>query len=299
MQYWSGYSKAKRPSNESPTQPVLRSLAGFFAVFSTHWANMAKNNPPKQELDLYQIARETMMDEGFQTEFPSSVDKELRRLAKSDFRPTSNIRDLRELLWSSIDNVTSRDLDQVEFVERLNSNEIRVLIGVADVDAFVQKGSAIDAHALTNTTSVYTGVATFPMLPEYLSTDKTSLIEAEDRLAIVIEFVVSTDGTSRTSGVFPALVHNYSKLSYEAVGEWLDENTSTPDEVSRVPRLEEQVRLQHEVSQRLRDARKRNGALQFETLQATPVMDEKGRVTDLCRRAQQRTRYHREFHGCS
>jgi len=233
------------------------------------------------DVNLLAIAHETMVAEGFSPDIPTAVENELRRIDESAVISDSSARDLRQLLWSSIDNVTSRDLDQVEFVERQEDNSIRVLIGIADVAAFVSKGSAVDAHAFENTTSVYTGVTTFPMLPEELSTDKTSLLEGQDRLAIVIEFSVTPNGDVTTHEVFPALVHNYSKMSYEVIGKWLDNNTTAPPEVSRVPHLEEQVRLQFETAKRLLEARRTQGALHLETIQATPVIDESGHVTDL------------------
>lgn len=199
-------------------------------------------------VNLLAIAHEAMVAEGFSPDIPPAVENELRRIDESAVISDSSTRDLRQLLWSSIDNVTSRDLDQVEFAERQEDDSIRVLIGIADVAAFVSKGSAIDSHAFENTTSVYTGVTTFPMLPEELSTDKTSLLEGQDRLAVVIEFSVTLTGDIKTHEVFPALVHNHSKMSYEVIGKWLDNDTVTPPEVSRVPHLEEQVRLQFEVA---------------------------------------------------
>jgi len=237
---------------------------------------MTKQNP-----NLFEIARETMIQQGFNPDIPQSVNAEVQQADERKTIANSSARDLRQLLWSSIDNLSSRDLDQVEYVEQLPEDHIRVLVGIADVDAFVPKGSATDAHAFENTTSVYTGVTTFPMLPEDLSTDKSSLVEGQDRLAIVIEFVVGPDGASKTQDVYRALVHNYSKMSYEVIGKWLDENTAVPDEISRVSKLEAQVRLQFEASKRLIEVRRANGALHLETIQATPVVDEHGHVTDL------------------
>jgi len=221
-----------------------------------------------------------MQDEGFQPDMPKSALSELDKIDEVKTISSSTALDLRKQLWSSIDNVTSRDLDQVEFAER-QGDDIRVLVGIADVDAFVPKGSAIDAHAFENTTSVYTGVETFPMLPEELSTDKTSLLAGEDRLAIIIEFKVAPDGTTKTEDVYRALVRNYAKLSYEVIGEWLDDKSEIPKEVSGVPNLEAQIRLQVEAAKRLSKARDLQGALRLETIQASPVMDEEGRVTDL------------------
>jgi len=228
-------------------------------------------------IDVLKIARDTMLAEGFDPDMPATVGT----IDESLTIKNANARDLRKLLWSSIDNATSRDLDQVEFVEQQPDGIIRVLVGIADVDAFVPKGSSIDVHAFENTTSVYTGVVTFPMLPEELSTDKTSLLEGEDRLALVIEYAVAPDGSVTTRDVFRALVHNYSKMSYEVIGNWLDSKATAPDEVSRVPQLEQQVRLQFEAAQRLRKARRAQGALRLRTIQATPVIDNLGEIVDL------------------
>jgi exoribonuclease-2 len=145
----------------------------------------------------------------------------------------------------------------------------------------VQKGSAIDEHAAANCTSIYTGVKTFPMLPEELSTDKTSLMGGADRNSIVSEMIVATDGIVKSSNVFPALVHNYAKLSYEAVGPWLDDKGPMPPEVASVPGMDAQIRLQFEAAQHLRQLRRENGALELDTIQASPVMDNAGNVTEL------------------
>jgi Exoribonuclease R len=239
------------------------------------------NQTHHQTPDLLEIARETMRSNGFNPDVPAAVETALQHLDERATLSKSTARDLRQLLWSSIDNLSSRDLDQVEYVEQLPNDTIKVLVGIADVDAFVAHDSAIDEYAFVNTTSVYTGIATFPMLPEELSTDKTSLLEGQDRLAIVIEFHVAADGSAKTQDVYPALVRNYSKMSYEVIGEWLDNNTATPKEVARIPKLEEQVRLQFVAAHRLREVRRQQGALQLETIQATPVMDSSGNITDL------------------
>lgn len=222
-----------------------------------------------------------MLEEGFQPDIPDSVNREIQKLDERRVLANAAPRDLRQRLWSSIDNLTSRDLDQIEYVERNDDDTIQVFIGIADVDAFVPKGSAADAYAYSNTTSVYTGIKTFPMLPEELSTNKSSLLADQDRLAIVIEFAVAPDGTTTTKDVFRALVHNYSKLSYEVIGKWLDQNTDVPAEVAHVPKLEQQVRLQFEVAKRLLSGRKIRGALHLETIQAVPVLDEVGQIVDL------------------
>jgi len=243
---------------------------------------MPNNDSDSHQLNLSKIARQTMLDEGFEPDIPASVADELRAIeGQKTPQPSPQTRDLRSLLWSSIDNLESRDLDQVEFAEPLANDNIRVLIGIADVDSEVAKGSAIDLYAYKNTTSVYTGVTTFSMLPEELSTDRTSMVQGEDRLAIVIEYVVAPDGTTSEENVYPATVHNYAKMSYDVIGKWLDNGGPAPVEVTRVANLADQVRLQAEAANRLLEARRKNGALELDTIQTTAVVDEDGRVTDL------------------
>ncbi|HET6891457.1 MAG TPA: RNB domain-containing ribonuclease [Pyrinomonadaceae bacterium] len=192
-----------------------------------------------------------------------------------------SVQDLRELLWSSIDDAKTRDLDQVEYAEELSGGDMRVLIGIADVDAFVAKGSAIDKRAGLNATSVYTGVKTFPMLPEELSTGLTSLMQDQDRLAVVTEMTVGPDGASKGSNVYRAIVRNHAKLSYTAVGDWLDGKAKVPEAVKTKPGLEDQIRLQHEIASRLGELRKQQGAIELGTIQTTPRADERGKVVEL------------------
>src|SRR6267154_4191871 len=244
---------------------------------------MTRNHFGSGSVDLTAIARRTMIENGFEPDIPSPVLDELQLLPTKP-RPDaldSLTQDLRSLLWSSIDDRKSRDLDQVEYAEKLPSGDIRVLVGIADVDSLVKKGSAIDEHAAANCTSIYTGVKTFPMLPEELSTDKTSLMGGADRSSVVSEMIVATDGTVKSSNVFPALVHNYAKLSYEAVGAWLDDKGAMPPEVASVPGMEVQIRLQFEAAQQLRGLRREHGALELDTIQASPVLDNAGNVTEL------------------
>lgn len=233
--------------------------------------------------DLFKIAHQTMVDAGFVPDTPPAVLAELQSLASTPPAAPANAstRDLRALLWSSIDDRKSRDLDQVEYAERLPNDDIRVLVGIADVDALVAKGSAIDAHAAENGTSVYTGVRTYPMLPEQLSTDLTSLVGGADRASIVTEMLVGKDGTVKSTDVYPALLHNFAKLSYEAVGAWLDDKGPVPPEVAAVPKMDTQIRLQFEAAQQLRALRREHGALELETIQASPVMNQSGQVTEL------------------
>jgi len=239
---------------------------------------MAKSN--QQHIDLPRIARQTMIQEGFHPDIPDNVHQEAQKIDETTTIANSTARDLRQLLWSSIDNASSRDLDQIEFVSK-QGDDFKVLIGIADVDAFTPKGSAIDEYASENTTSVYTGVRTFPMLPEELSTDKSSLVESEDRLAIVIEMLVSPSGDVTTLDVYRALVRNQAKLAYERIGAWFENNGPAPDEVSRVQNLEEQLHLQFEAAQYLGEARKKRGALRLQTDQASPVVDENYQILDL------------------
>ena len=217
-----------------------------------------------------------MIEEDFAPDFPSSVDEAARAIDErriiSD--ADASVRDLRALLWSSIDNASSRDLDQIEYAERSPSGAIRLLIGIAEVDEFVPKGSAIDLFAARRTVSIYTGNEVFPMLPERLSTDLTSLLEDSDRLAVVTEIIIGQNGGVETIEIFRALVRNYAKLAYEEIGEWLDESGAIPESVNKIAGLEAQIRLQREAAQRLRRFRKQNGALEFETVEAKPVFED-------------------------
>jgi VacB/RNase II family 3'-5' exoribonuclease len=233
--------------------------------------------------DLQAIARRIVEEHGFEAAVPAAVEHEVAAL-----RPTQatgpDVRDLRTLLWSSIDNPESRDLDQVEVAERLAGDAIRVRIGIADVGHLVAKGSAIDAHALHNTTSVYTGAAIFPMLPERLSTDLTSLLEGVERLAVVVDLTVVPTGDVTAVEVYRALVVNHAKLAYEDVAGWLAGSTASDGPVgkatARLPGLADQLRLQNDAASRLREQRHRRGALDLETIEANPVTVD-GRVVDL------------------
>jgi len=200
--------------------------------------------------------------------------------------PDRSQRDLTALLWSSIDNDDSRDLDQIEWAER-TAGGIRVLVGVADVDSLVAKGTPLDAHAARETTTVYAGVRTFPMLPERLSTDLTSLSEGQDRAAVVIEMSVAADGSIASSDIYRALVRNRAQLTYSGVGPWLEGTAAAPAKVAASPDLAAQLKLQDEAADQLREARYRLGALRFDRLEAQPVMAG-GHVTDMTARAANR-----------
>ncbi len=235
--------------------------------------------PPTQTLRSTAVA--AMRQNGFEPEFSAEVMREIGSLNDPSSDPLPHgCHDLRHLLWSSVDNRESRDLDQIEVAERLADGSTRIRIGVADVDTLVPLGSAADNHASTNTTSVYTGVAVFPMLPERLSTDLTSLNEGEDRLAVVIEFDITVDGALANASVYRALVHNKAKLVYDDIGAWLDRKGPAPGAIASSPELGEQIRIQDEAAQRLRRARSIAGALDFESVEARPVVV-KGKVVDL------------------
>jgi VacB/RNase II family 3'-5' exoribonuclease len=242
-------------------------------------------------IDLRAVAYQTMLDAGFAPDIPPEVEREVQALdERQQAAVEPSARDLRSLLWSSIDNPESRDLDQVEFAERQPGGAIRVLVAIADVDAFVPAGSATDRHAAENATSVYTGVTTFPMLPERLSNDLTSLLEGEDRLAVVIDMLVDEDGSVPASTVYCARIQNHAKLDYESVGAWLEDAAPPPGKVVAIAGLEQQLRLQNEVTGRLRELRRRNGALDLETIEASTVVAD-GAVVDLTVKHKNRARY--------
>ena len=203
-----------------------------------------------------------MLAQGFDPAFPPTADQELNAIA-SRALPSDGVRDLRSLPWSSIDNDDSRDLDQIEAAER-TPNGIRVMVGIADVDWAVERGTALDQHAQSQTTTVYTGVAVFPMLPERLSTDMTSLNDEQDRVAVVIEFTVAPDGSIASEAVYRAIVRNKAQLTYEAVGPWLEGSGPVPAKIAGSPELMAQVQLQDEASRALLEARHRLGALDFD-----------------------------------
>ena len=222
--------------------------------------------------DLAAAARAEMLDNGFHPDFPSGSDRQLAELkTRPSPVPDASIRDLRADLWSSVDNDSSRDLDQIEVAERAASG-IRIRIGIADVDADVDVGSPIDRHAADQTTSVYTGVQTFPMLPEQLSTDLTSLNEQSDRAAIVVELVVGPDGSISSPDIYRAVVRNQAQLTYSGVGPWLEGSAQPPAKVAAGADLQAQLKLQDEAARTLRAQRQKLGALRFDRIEAEPVI---------------------------
>lgn len=233
--------------------------------------------------DLAAAARQEMIDHGFQPDFPAGV---AQQLATIDSRPEASLRDLRSLLWSSIDNDDSRDLDQIEWAERAGGS-IRVLVAIADVSASVAKASPIDGYAAFETTTVYTGVRTFPMLPERLSTDLTSLAENQDRAAVVIDITVAADGSIESSTSYRAVVRNRAQLTYNGTGPWLENSAPPPPKVAASADLQAQLKLQDEAAQRLCEARHRHGALSFDRVEAEPLI-ENGQVHGITTRKHNR-----------
>ncbi len=226
----------------------------------------------RNRVDLKAIARQAMIERGLLPDFsPAAMGEVARASAAVDGDP--GVRDLRGLLWASIDNNDSQDLDQLTVAESLASGAVKVLVAIADVDAVVHKDSAVDTHARHNTTSVYTAAGIFPMLPERISSDLTSLAEGEDRLAIVVEMVVDEGGTVTGSDVYRAMVRNHAKLAYSGVAAWLGGEGPAPARMAAVPGVDEQIRLQDRVAQRLKDRRHDHGALTLETIEARPVFD--------------------------
>jgi VacB/RNase II family 3'-5' exoribonuclease len=232
------------------------------------------NDPRSSSINLQATARQVMQAQGFQPDFPSEAQKQLAdiRAHPPQLTPSDKVRDLRNLLWSSIDNDTSKDLDQIEVAERLPNGDVKVMIGIADVDAFVAKDTPIDQHAERETTSVYTGVSIFPMLPNELSTGASSLLENSDRPAVVTEFVVNTGGSISSSNVYRAIVRNQAQLTYNAVGAWLEGTAAAPPKVAASSALEAQLKLQDNVAQALRKLRFEHGALNLDTNEALPVV---------------------------
>ncbi len=221
---------------------------------------------------LHEIARKAMLDRGLLPEFSSAALQELTILKEN--KPVSgSIRDLRNLLWCSIDNDDSMDLDQLTFAESLLGGSVKIRVAIADVDELVKKQSALDDHARQNTTSVYTAGGIFPMLPEKLSTDLTSLNFGVERHAMIIEATLAADGSVTHSEIYSALVINRSKLAYNSVAAWLDNQAPMPKELASVPGLDANLRLQDQVAQKLKMRRHEHGALSLKTIEANPIFE--------------------------
>ncbi len=248
--------------------------------------------------NLVAAAHATMIEHGFQPDFPAGTDTELSAIQDRPDPPAApDSKDLRSLLWSSIDNDTSRDLDQIEWAEQLPDGSIRVLVGVADVDARVHRGTVIDGHAKSETTSVYTGVKVFPMLPSELSEGITSLNENEDRVALVIEYTVDKAGTVADGKAYRALVHNRAQLAYNAVGAWLEGRGPAPAKVAANADLAAQLKLQDTAAQRMVGGRFQHGALDLETIETRPGHARRPGRRDRAPRKESRHVAHRGVHG--
>ncbi|MDT8067103.1 MAG: RNB domain-containing ribonuclease [Terriglobia bacterium] len=248
---------------------------------------------PNHHVDLESLALQSMLEHGFEPDFPPEVQQQLDSLNAHppQISPSTDIRDLRNQPWSSIDNDTSRDLDQIEVAEDLGDGKIKVMIGIADVDTFAKRATPIDQHAARETTTVYTGVRIFPMLPEQLSTAASSLLQDQDRLAIVTEYVVDTQGCVDSGNIYRAIVRNKAQLAYSAVGAWLEGHSGPPERIANSPEIQQQIKLQDRAAQALKSERYRHGALNIESTELQPVFhgdqvvdvaqQEKNRASDL------------------
>jgi len=213
-----------------------------------------------------------MIEHGFEPDFPPDARREVQALAAHPPQMNPAAEDLRHLLWSSIDNDTSRDLDQIEYAEELPNGSVRVLIGIADVDLFAPKGSALDRHAGVETVTIYSGIGNFPMLPDELSTGWTSLLEDEDRAAVVTEFLVDPQDNVNSIRIYPAVVRNKAQLAYSSVGPWLEGKAEAPAKLAASTELQAQLKLQNAIAQRLRGERYKRGALNIETIETDAIV---------------------------
>jgi VacB/RNase II family 3'-5' exoribonuclease len=222
---------------------------------------------------LHSIAQRAMLDRGLLPEFSAEVLAELGKVKAFAEMNSEPARDLRNLLWASIDNDDSLDLDQLTVAEAMPGDTAKIFVAVADVGSLVQDGSAIDEHARHNTTSVYTAARIFPMLPETLSTDLTSLNFNEDRLSIVVEMVIGADGSLQDSDIYRARVRNCAKLAYNGVAAWLEGNGTVPEAIAAVEGLDGNLRIQERTAQRMKNFRHAHGALSFDTIETRPIFD--------------------------
>jgi exoribonuclease-2 len=222
---------------------------------------------------LQRIARRVMLERGLLPDFSVEALAELARIQASVTMDGEQVRDLRDFLWASIDNDDSLDLDQLTVAEAIPGDRVKILVAVADVDSIVKNGSAIDDHARHNTTSVYTAAMIFPMLPEKLSTNLTSLNFNEDRLTIVVEMVIGGDGSLQDSDIHRARVRNHAKLAYNGVAAWLEGTGIVPEAIAAVNGLDENLRMQDRAAQSMKKFRHVHGALSFETIEARPIFD--------------------------
>ena len=234
---------------------------------------MIKSNGTKHHSTLRRIAHRVMLERGLLPDFSRQALNELEQIHGPAQRDGAGMRDLRNLPWCSIDNDDSRDLDQLTVAQAAPDGTTTVFVAIADVDSIVRKQSAIDGHARHNTTSVYTIAEVFPMLPERLSTDLTSLNLDSDRVAIVVEMTFAANGALQRSDIYEALVRNCAKLAYNSVAAWLEGTGTMPEPIAKVAGLEANLRLQDRIAQQLKSLRHVHGALDFQTIEARPVFD--------------------------
>ena len=239
--------------------------------------------------ELTDLAVAAMQERGLRTEFSPASLRQLGGITAPGTTDDPDVRDLRDLLWCSIDNDDSLDLDQLSVCQVLQNGAVQIQVAVADVDCLVAKDTPIDADAHANTTSVYTGPRIFPMLPEKLSTDLTSLNPGVDRLAMVSDMVFRADGSIASARVFRAWVHNKAKLAYDAVSAWLLGDGPLPEAAAAVPGMDDQLRTQDSVAQQLRARRLEHGALEFQTFQPKAVFDG-DTIVDIVQQPQNRAR---------
>lgn len=228
---------------------------------------------PNHRIDLKRLARHAMIDRGLWPDFSAKAMAELAQIRAAAVDHGADAQDLRDLLWVSIDNDDSLDLDQITVATEHPDHSVTLLVAIADVDALVPKDSAIDTHARHNTTSVYTSGDIFSMLPERLSHDLTSLREHQDRLAVVVDLAIAANGKVSGASHYRALVRNHAKLAYNSVAAWLTGTGPAPDSISDVPGLDAQLRLQDRVAQQLKARRHQQGALSLETIEPRAVFD--------------------------
>jgi len=222
---------------------------------------------------LQDIARKAMISRGLVPDFPEVEISELNKILVPATCNPGIAKDMRDLIWCSIDNADSLDLDQLTYAESLEGNRVRILVAIADVDALVAAKSNIDNHASQNTATVYTVARIFPMLPEKLSTNLTSLCLDSDRCAIVVEMILGDDGKIQNSNLYRAIVRNHAKLQYASLADWLEDSGTIPAEITRVNGLAENLKLQDRMAQKMKALRYEQGALEFETIEARPIFD--------------------------
>lgn len=240
-------------------------------------------------IDLTALAKQSMIERHLLPDFSPEVLREINQITTPAQPHSSDTKDLRGLLWFSLDNDDSKDLDQITYAEVIDSQRFKIYVAIADVDSLVKKNSAIDQHAQQNTTSVYTPTKIFPMLPEKLSTNLTSLNENEDRLAIVVEAEIEKSGELIHYSIYRGYVKNKAKLAYNGVSAWLDGVAAVPELIKTIPDLDKQVRLQDKIAQILREYRHKEGALTLQTIEPYVVIQNET-IVDLKATAKNRGR---------